>query len=216
MPYYAAQPIIGADEQVIAHEILHRTSKENRFPFGVSPDSATSSVLFCLFGNNIKAAPLDGGRPAFINFSGSAIRNRLWKDLDPNNVVIELLENCDINSEFLDSVLEAKSLGFSLAIDDYSFESKWEPLLDMVDIIKFDSSQIDINELTNASLKIEKKPGQLWLAEKVECRLCFDRLRAADFDLFQGFLWGKPEVHEVRLPNPFSLSFESELIEFVA
>lgn len=202
MPFYAAQPIITPNEEVIGYEVLHRTSDENRFPLGVNPDSATSSVLYCLFGGGTDEQPLSSEKPVFVNFSDGAIRDKIWEKLNPQRIVIELLESCNVDSEFEHIVREAKDKGFIIAIDDYNYESKWDGIIDVVDIVKFDMGQTSTPEIESVIRDMKKAPGQLWLAEKVECPSMFSTLRDYGFDLFQGFLWGKPQMHKVSFPSP--------------
>jgi c-di-GMP-related signal transduction protein len=65
--FVARQPILKADEEVYAYELLYRNSKDNRFT-PIDPNQATSEVLMNSF-LTIGLRRLSQNKPCFINFT---------------------------------------------------------------------------------------------------------------------------------------------------
>ncbi len=95
-------------------------------------------------------------------------------------MVLEILKGIEVGSELIESIKSLKQRGYLLAIDDYTFEDKWIPLLPLVDIVKVDVPRIDPDALSTKMCF----PGSnriRWLAEKVETREQFEHLKALNF-----------------------------------
>ena len=87
-----------------------------------------------------------------------------------------------------------KDKGYRFALDDFvEYSETYEPLLDIVDVVKIDVLQLDSVALSALVQRLKLRPVRL-LAEKVEsqerARLCL----AIGIELFQGYLYGRPAV----------------------
>jgi EAL and modified HD-GYP domain-containing signal transduction protein len=189
--YVARQAIYNRSMGVYAYELLYRAGLDNKAEF---PDamSATTQVLLNTF-MEIGLDGLAGNSKVFINMP-----QRFFIDLPPipfakDRLVLELLEDLEVDENLVTAVKKLKAAGYTLAIDDYMFEGKWEPLLSMVDIIK-----VEIMGLTEQQLceRIHHlKPYKLTLlAEKVETHKTYELCRDLGFELFQGYFFSKPKV----------------------
>ncbi len=189
--FVARQAIYDRKQQVFAYELLYRSGLDNRAEF---PDalSATTQVLLNAF-MEIGLENLAGNRRIFVNFPQGFFSDLPPIPFDADRIVIELLEDLEVNEQLCQAVARLKARGFTIAIDDYLFESKWEPLLAHVDLIK-----VEIPGLSEAQLRQRigplKQKGLTLLAEKIETeevyRLCLD----LGFDLFQGFFFSRPNI----------------------
>lgn len=123
--------------------------------------------------------------------------------IQPDRVVLELVETASEDPEALMVFIHnAKTLGFQIAIDDFgmgdsNFERLWQinPL-----IVKLDRSLLVNAEKNNrARLLLEslvrmiRESGSLVLLEGIETQEQARIALAAEVDLLQGFLLGKPE-----------------------
>ena len=123
--------------------------------------------------------------------------------IQPDRVVLELVETASEDPEALMVFIHnAKTLGFQIAIDDFgmgdsNFEHLWQinPL-----IVKLDRSLLVNAEKNNrARLLLEslvrmiRESGSLVLLEGIETQEQARIALAAEVDLLQGFLLGKPE-----------------------
>lgn len=137
--------------------------------------------------------------------------------LDPSQVVFEVVETEKVSDcEHLRNILdEYRRAGFRVALDDVGAGHSGLTLLADLspDLIKIDralvsrsvSSQIHA-AICRSIIDIGKVAGKLVIAEGIETEQEFDFLRAMGADLFQGFLFGKPDVKpaNVSLISPRS------------
>ncbi|MFB0982068.1 MAG: HDOD domain-containing protein [Alteromonadaceae bacterium] len=193
--YVARQPILDIEQQVVAYELLFRDGQSNSFP-DIDPNQATSNILT----NNHLTLGLEqvtGNLPAYINFHADALIFHFPSSLDPNNVVLEILEDVPITDELLLACKSLHEKGYKLALDDFDFDAKWEAFYPIVDIIKIDVLQFSILEISKLVRKISGLDITL-LAEKVETLQQFEKLKMLGFTLFQGYFFAKPEMLKQR------------------
>ena len=96
-----------------------------------------------------------------------------------------------------DSVVEAcrrlKLQGYRLALDDFIFDAKFEPLIALADIIKVDFLLSGPEERRDLLGLVRNKSVE-FLAEKVETAAEFDEAVELGYTYFQGYFFSKPEV----------------------
>jgi EAL and modified HD-GYP domain-containing signal transduction protein len=109
---------------------------ENYMP-KVDGDAATSSVLTSAF-LNLGLESLSGGKIVFINFTRNLIVKLIPTMFPPKDTIVEILENIVPDEEVLSSCRMLKKKGYTLALDDYVFDSTMNDLLLMADIVKVD------------------------------------------------------------------------------
>ena len=174
---------------VYGYELLFRSGLDNFFDHS-DGDRATSSVIaggLLLFG----IETLTGGAKAFINFTRALFTSDYATALPRDQVVLELLENIDPDSEILDACRRVKDLKYTLALDDFVYHPKYRPLLDYADIIKVDFRLSGPDERRDLA-ELVRPMGIRLLAEKVETQEEFDQAKAMGYSLFQGYFFCKP------------------------
>jgi len=189
--YVARQPILDIDQQVVAYELLFRDGKSNSFP-DIDPNQATSNILT----NNHLTLGLEqvtGNLPAYINFHADTLLRHFPSFLDPKKVVLEILEDVPVTDDLLSACKNLKSKGYTLALDDFDFDDKWQKFYPLVDIIKVDVLEFSILEISKLVRKLAGLKVIL-LAEKVETLQQFEKLKMLGFTLFQGYFFAKPEM----------------------
>ena len=189
--YVARQPILDSKQKLIAYELLFRDGEKNQFP-NICPDQATSNILT----NNhltLGIEQVTGNQVAFINFHADTLIKNFPSFLDPQNVVIEIVEDVPISDELIDACKKLKAKGFKFALDDHDFDPKWDVLFPFVDILKVDVLAFNMLEISRHIRKLKDHNITL-LAEKVENREQFEQLKLLGFTLFQGYFFAKPEM----------------------
>lgn len=190
--FVARQPIFDSNQQVIAYELLYRTSEKNFFDGSVSSNVATSILLMNSY-FSFGLENLIGEEKAFINFDKHLIDADIPKLLNKDSVVIELLEDIVPDEAFINKIKELKQLGYTIALDDYVKGYGYDELTKIVDIIKvdfFENTQVEIAQIARQW----KLAGKKLLAEKVESKEIYDWSRKLGFDYFQGYFFEKPSV----------------------
>ena len=187
------QPIFDRELQVYGYELLYRSENATTPDgSGFDGDLATARTVlnsFLEFGMH----RLVGSNRAFVNMTHAFFTNIKPLPIDKQRLVIEVLEDIDLSPDVIQGVRELHTSGYSIALDDYCFEPRWDPLLPFCSIVKVDLSKIDIAQY-KAQIKDLKSQGLVLLAEKVETREDYRRTRKLEFDLFQGYFFAKPET----------------------
>ncbi len=186
----ARQPIFNSRKQVVAYELLSRTSDDNKVDV-VDGDLATGSVLVNAF-INLGMENVVGDKLAFVNFTHGFLFNNCLIPDTPRRIVLEILEDIVPDDELIERVRFLSDHGFTIALDDYVQNSNLTPLLSVADIVKVELPAVSPEELPQYVENLRAFPVKL-LAEKVETHEEFEACRQTGFDLFQGFFMAFPE-----------------------
>lgn len=187
--FVARQPIFDVRQKVFAYELLFRVGKEAAFN-GLDGDEATSEVI-CRSFFAIGIDNMTGGKRAFINFTGNLLIKEIPQLLPKEIVVVEILENVDPTPEVVEACRNLKKAGYLLALDDFIFEPRFKPLLEIADIVKIDFTLTKGDARKNV-IKMLDNGHIKFLAEKVETREEYDQAVAMGYTYFQGYFFSKP------------------------
>ena len=191
MDYYIArQPIFDLNNRVYGYELLYRAGAH----FGhqsVDGDIKTMEVI----GNSIMLFGLEQmtrGRKAFINFTANLLEEDLAGILPPERVVIEILENIEPSPPVLEACHRLKQRGYMLALDDFVYERRFSPFIELADIVKVDFRRSTSLKERAATINIPRRHQIQFLAEKVESREELEMARRLGYVYFQGYFFEKP------------------------
>ncbi|KPK94980.1 MAG: hypothetical protein AMJ94_00605 [Deltaproteobacteria bacterium SM23_61] len=189
--FIARQPIFDARRNVYGYELFFRSGLENVFRHS-DPDQATSKVMvdsFFLFNLN----DLTGGKRAFINVPREILLKEYMFFLPREQVVVELLETVEPDAEVLQACQKLKHAGYLIAMDDFVYEPRYEPLLEFTDFVKVDF--LATPEEARKSLLQKISPLRVRLvAEKVETLEMFQHGIESGYSFFQGYFFSKPAI----------------------
>ncbi|ARI75944.1 EAL and HDOD domain-containing protein [Halobacillus mangrovi] len=191
--FVARQPILKADEEVYAYELLYRSSMDNWFT-PMDPNQATSEVLMNSF-LTIGLRRLSQNKPCFINFTEDLLLEKVPEYFDPKQLVVEILEHVSYSMDLVQVCQELKSQGFLIALDDVVRidEPSILELIQYIDILKVDIKAVQ--ELDRIRIiEMAKRFDVTLLAEKVETREEHQVCLEEGFELFQGYYYSKPVV----------------------
>ena len=191
--FIARQPIFRANQKIYGYELLFRSSLENFFSAAQDGDQATSKVItnsYLLIGIN----KLTEGRKAFINFTSELLIKEYPALLPRESTVIEVLESVAPTPQIVEACANLVRKGYILALDDFSYDPSWQPLIKLAQIIKFDISTMSRAELASQVQTVSRKKPLRLLAERVETMEDFEECKAMGFDLFQGYFFSKPKI----------------------
>jgi EAL and modified HD-GYP domain-containing signal transduction protein len=200
--FIGRQPVLDAKQRVWGYELLFRSSAENRASFSDAQAATSQVILNALVEFGLQQV-IGTGR-GLVNLPREFLLSDHTDLLPPSQIVLEILEDVEIDDELIAGVKRLRDLGYSIALDDYTFEPRWAPLIELADIIKVEVPAISPDELQNLGERINelKIRGITLLAEKVETKEEFDAYRKLGFDLFQGYFFSKPNVIQgSRIPG---------------
>ncbi len=188
------QAIFDRKLQLHAYELLFRAGPGQtgaHFPDG---KLATAHTIL----EGVLTVGLDrlvGPHPVFINLTREYFVDLPPLPLAPQRVVFEVLEDIPVDEALIAGVANLHRRGHRIALDDFRFEERWQPLLPFASIIKVDITGLDPADLAARLPALRRRRVQL-LAEKVETRDQHARLHALGFDLFQGYFFARPQIVE--------------------
>lgn len=201
MEFIARQPIFDLQRNVVAYELLHRSSGENRC---AEPNLDLASRQMMLTAMLVGLDALSGGHTVFINCTEQMLRDGYPTLFPPEQTVVEVLETVEPSPEVIGACNDLKKAGYTIALDDFENRPDQEPLIDIADIIKVDFRLTASAE--RASLVEDYATnGRILLAEKVESNEEFTIAAKQGYTLFQGYFFCKPRIvstHSVRSVNP--------------
>ncbi len=189
--FIGRQPILDVESSTFGYELLFRDGAEKLIS-NRGDDSATLNVI----DNSTLSTDLNtlsGNKKVFINFTEKLLLEGFWSALPNNSVIIELLENINPSNDVYEVCKTIKQNGYMLAIDDFRYSSKWDPIIEIADIIKIDIKSASVQEVEAYAKKFNNKEVKL-LAEKVETLQEFQWTEKIGYKYFQGYYFGKPEI----------------------
>ncbi len=188
--FIARQPIFDREEKVYGYELLFRSGFENRYNANDGTAAACDVMDNFL---NADARILTAGRRAFINATRQFLINEYATLLPKELAVIEILETIEPDEEVLAACRVLKDRGYVIALDDFAYDEKFQPFIDLADLIKIDFKLSSPESRKEAVDRFAPRGIQL-LAEKVETREEFAEARDSGYSYFQGYFFCKPQI----------------------
>lgn len=198
--YLARQPIFDDEQGIFGYELLFRDSRENKAEVGEDGKSATSKVML----NTMMEQDLGrlvGNKLAFFNLDYEFLLAGTDLPFSSEHVGIEIVENVPINEKSIAAVAQLSILGYTIALDNFSWRDGVEALLEHADLVKIDILEHDVMAQIDIIKKL-KGHDITMVAKSVETRAQFEQCRRLGFKYFQGFFLCRPTtVTAKRLPE---------------
>lgn len=198
--FIGRQPILNREQQIIGYELLFRLTAESVTAEFSSDMQAGTNVLVNTL-SNMGADWLVGNKLAFMNVAESMLQSNFLELLQPQRVVLEIIESTRPTPELLGRLKELQAQGFSIALDDFVLTPQSAPFMEFADYVKFDIQQIGMEQIPGLSREMRNYPVQQ-VAEKVETKSEFKQCLDVGFDCFQGFYFAHPETLSAKVINP--------------
>jgi len=201
MEFIARQPIFDRERKVVAYELLHRSSEENRC---AEPDLNIASRQLMGTAMLLGIDALSTGHTVFINCTEDMLRGGYATLFPAEQTVVEVLETVEGTPEVVRACAELRNAGYTIALDDFEDRPEQEPLIEVADIIKVDLRLTSIEKRADMVSRYAKN-GRIMLAEKVESNEEFETAAGQGYTLFQGYFFCKPRMlrtKSVRSINP--------------
>ena len=130
---------------------------------------------------------------AFVNFNYNFLLSESIELINPEKLIIEVLEDVEVDDILMERLLALKDKGYKIALDDFIKNYYDYPIVSIADIIKYDiiATPLDSIEL---EVKAAIREGKIVLAEKIETEEEYESAKAIGFHLFQGYFFKKPSI----------------------
>ncbi len=164
--FVARQPIFDLDKNVVAYELLFRTSLDNFYDIKLDGDESTAKLIsnsFLLIGLDT----ITKQKKAFINFTKKLLIN-MAPTVIPNNLIsVEVPEDIEVDADVIQACSDLKDRGYEIVLDNFVYNDEYKPLVDLADVIKIDFQQSKGDERREIVEQF-KDSGIKFLAEKLE------------------------------------------------
>jgi c-di-GMP-related signal transduction protein len=202
------QPILNRMEEVVAYELLFRSSRSLSSADVSDPTRASANVIVNTL-SNFGISDMLGNHRGFINVEFDLLMSDSIDILPVEMIGLELIENIRITPEVVDRCRMLKAKGCMLALDDHEYSQEYEVLYDgLIDVVKFDVIKTPLSHLYDMASLLKKYPVKM-LAEKVDSRAVYLRSKGMGFELFQGYFFARPSLMQKRrLEDSAAILFE--------
>lgn len=188
----ARQPIVDSRLSVMGYELLYRKNAVATQADVIDDVGATAQVISAsLFEFGIEN--LVGSNKAFINFPRAYLLSSSGMPINKDNIVVEVLESAGFDAMLLSALRRWVAAGCSVALDDFVFESKLTPFIELADYIKLDILSLGHDKFHEQVESLRGFNVQI-IAEKVETWEDYQFCRLLGVELFQGYFFERPEV----------------------
>jgi EAL and modified HD-GYP domain-containing signal transduction protein len=198
--YLGRQPIVGRQQELVAYELLFRSSQRNAAT--VTDDVAASATVMQHAFSSLGLESVLEDKLGFINLSAELLMSDVIEVLPRDRVVLEILETVALTPEVIARCRALKTAGYRLALDDViRFDDAQKALLPLLEVVKLDVLAMPRDDIESL-VRTLKPSGVRILAEKIDSPVqrdfCFD----LGCDLFQGYYFAKPTILSGRPVQP--------------
>lgn len=186
------------DKVVIGRQSVHDrqlevVGYELRFGSGGDPAAASPLTSDVVFGAlTIGLDRLVGDKRLFCDADRDLLVGDSPLTLLPARTVVEVRPDLQRDEAVVSGVRRLARQGFDIALDDFRWDvGRADELLDHASIVKVDAAALQAGDLEELVARCRRFDVQL-LADRVGSQTQLDALRAAGFDLFQGFALQRP------------------------
>ncbi|MBC3798568.1 EAL and HDOD domain-containing protein [Acetobacterium tundrae] len=189
--FIARQPIFNQQLEVFGYELLFRLESQSTQFGGISSQGATATVITGLYESGLENLIED--KYAFINFDEIFVHSNALELIEPDRMIVEMLENIKIDRTLMDRLEEIRHKGYKIALDDFKENYCEYPLTPFADIIKYDLMATPLERIEKDVIKALSQ-NKILLAEKVETEKEYLEAKEMGFQLFQGYFFSRPSI----------------------
>ncbi len=194
------QPIFDTAGAVVGYELLFRASASATTADVVDGDQATAQVIVNTF-TEFGLGALVGSGLAFINLTRPFITGDLLPPFDPDQVVLEILEDIPADPDVVAGCERLVEKGYRIAVDDIAPNDPRRPLLALASFAKLDFLQCTRTELAAIAAECHAA-GVTLVAEKVDSEEDMQTARDLGCSMFQGHHLARAQVVSTPTLNP--------------
>jgi EAL and modified HD-GYP domain-containing signal transduction protein len=185
------QPIFDEHERIAGYEVLCREVLHEEANTAGTNCDADRVVVDAFLGVGLPR--LSAGHRAFVSVSREMLMGNAIQLLNPESIVVQVPVGEHPDEAFLSACERLARAGYQIALDHFRLSRETEPLLRIADIAKLDVRGLPRETLAEEARQIRRWSVRL-LAEKVENRREHEACLELGFELFQGYLFSRPET----------------------
>jgi EAL and modified HD-GYP domain-containing signal transduction protein len=192
------QAIYDAGRRLFGYELLFRANDGRDDE--IAGEQATSQVIASTFGT-FGLENIADGKPILINFTRAFLTGIIPIPVEPDLVVVEVLENVVVDRELMLGLTGLREQGYRIAIGDYTGALDRADLLEMAHYIKIAVGAVT-PMLLPGLVEASRANDATLIASGVDDAPTMQRCLDLGFELFQGPFLQRPTVLEQRTLSP--------------
>ncbi|MCW9056558.1 MAG: HDOD domain-containing protein [Gammaproteobacteria bacterium] len=189
--FIARQPIYDLNQTVMGYELLYRNGNVDKAIFEDANQASCETIINSFM--HIGIDSLIGSALAFINLPNDFLVIESLTPMFREQTVLEILEDIEPTTETIEGIKRLKSQGYRIALDDFEYDDKFIPFLNLADYVKIDvlgKDEATIRQQLNTVSKFDVTI----IAEKVETQEMYILCKEINFEYFQGFFFCRPQL----------------------
>ncbi|MAT71636.1 MAG: EAL domain-containing protein [Planctomycetaceae bacterium] len=187
------QPILDAKQQVIGYELLCRDAATDMAAANrLKGDAGATDVLVSAL-VEIGLDSVVGDRLAFVNFSKPFLDGTTDIPHQADQLVVEVPPSVEIDEAVASGIRKLSEQGYRIALSDFVYSPRWDPLLPYADIIKLDVTKLTEKQL-RAHVQLLNDNDIAALAVNVETHEQYEMCSELGCALLQGHFFSQPNV----------------------
>ncbi len=194
--YIVRQAIVDDTQNSIGYEILYA---DNQFQNEQSGDASAANAIDHFLSSMDSNRFLDG-KVAFLTFTRNLLVKKIPKLFTTQKLVIQIEDSLITNPLSHTLITKYKQNGYKIAVVDFEFAPRYFSVLDIVDYIKVDFSNIENKSLQNV-ISMGKSFGKTVVAYNVETQEAYDRAKEWGCKYFQGTFVAEKLPSAIRKMN---------------
>ena len=188
----ARQPIVDNSLSTFGYELLYRRDVRANSADVYDQVGATAQVITaCLL--DLGLHNIVGTGKAFVNFPRGYLVNPSGVPLPKDHTVIEVLENAGFDAVLLASLRRWHNAGFKIALDDFVFEPKLAPFVEIAEYVKLDILALG-KDAFHQQVEALRPYDVKIIAEKIETWEDYHFAKLLEVDYYQGYFFEKPQA----------------------
>jgi EAL and modified HD-GYP domain-containing signal transduction protein len=201
--FIARQPILDKNLEIYGYELFSRNSKTAEKSNIEHTESSDSEMLFNVL-STFDMEHLLSGKYAFLNCTLDSLSIDHFSLISPTYVNLEIKRPSTLTSAIISDIhtklQTLKSIGYTIASDDFVFEDEYASWVAFIDIIKIQADKS--NQFNQEVIKKAKSMNKKIVAELVETQAQYQIFKDLGVDFFQGYFFCKPITMGAKITNP--------------
>ena len=195
--YVARLPILDRNGKAHGYELLFWNGGASAARAESDPGHDAALDAASVFG----LEELGCGLPVFVRCSLESLSGEWIQHLTPGSTVLELPTGTEVCPDALSMCRKVKAQGFRLALNDFSGQPGWWPMVDLADYIKVDVTQVNADQRRELFSSLDSCNAHA-VATHVESQEQYSESCGEGFELFQGHYFCRPEpLKNHRIPG---------------
>jgi len=203
------QAILDERDEVVGYEILYKEDDGSLF-------NRTDTVVANAIENfltSIDSEKFLNGKTAYFTFTPNLLLKDIPRIFNAKKLVIQIEENSIIHPLAQKAIYHFKKMGYRIAVKGFEFNTRYFSIMDVVDIIKLDFSDISDKDALKNIIDVARNLKKTGIAYNVNSRQAYDCAKELGCQFKQGTYIAEAQSSSVSRLDHLQTNFFQLVIE---